>query len=467
MPSKSNFNIMSKRTVRFCLILATSAFLSLCLNGCSNSEPVRLLNANYFTYADGGYGSVARPYLCVNWQNQTGKTVDYMEITAEFFDDEGTQLAYDGKESFEIRMMEDFGVEPGQKNTTNLTEVPFKFDTEPSRASIRINRISFADGSTWINESEALSEFPVGENETSEIPVVIDEVNFYKSSPQATARFINIDWHNRSPEATTLAVEFKITGHNTSSKATESEPITYLTLSDRVSPGGENNEWKSQFSNNFSGDINEAAEYSICVHRVIDTDGNVWVNDDGAGEITATFVGKKGCAFGDYSQYPEVNKLVKSIHTSLVGSGTEESEPEVFVKPGSHCVIRYPDLDITVKLDDTCSVADDWVAFSLYYKKAEAKGGILLPRIEKAGSAILPAALTSMPSDAVIDGWVEYWNNDATAPQFPDSSFQYKEDFGGTYEDYNKGSVIGHMRVCVAKDLSGAFDHDWAKRYPY
>jgi len=456
-----------KRATSACLMLVSVVLLSLCLHGCSNGDPVQLLSANYFAYANGGYGSITHPYLCVNWQNQSGKTVDYMEVTVRFFDSKGSQMVADGKESFEIRLMEDSGAEPGKRNAQNITEVPIKFETEPSKLSLRINRISFADGTSWSSEDGKFSEFAVRKDSESEIPVVIDEVNFYKSSPQATARYINIDWHNQSSDVTTLAVEFKIIGHNTSSKATETEPVTYLTLSDRVSPGGENHEWKSQFSNDFSGDINEASDYEIVVHRVIDTDGNVWINEDDAGSVAATFVGRKGCAFGDYSQYPKVAELVKSIHASLTDSGTEINDPEVFVKPGSHCVIRYPDLDITVKLDETCSIKDDWVVFDFYYEATDANEETINSKGEAIGAAVFPAVLTSMDKDAVAKSWQDFFKSDASSPRFPDSEFQFEVDFGGIYKNYNDGTILGSMRICVAKDLAGAFDHDWAKQYPY
>lgn len=449
--------------------LAAIALAACFLCSCSNGGPVKLLGANYFKYASGGYASAAQPYLCVNWLNQGTKPVDYMEVDVMCLDEHGEPLSEEDRDVFSIRIMEGQGVEPGKKNSQNLVKSPFKFDSEPAKVLIKVNRVSFSDGSTWVSESDDYQEFRAGANATGYIPAVIDEVSFYKSSPQAVDRFINIDWHNRSTTATTLAVEFKITGSGSSNGSDEPNPVTYLTLSDQVSPGDENHAWKSKFASNFLGEdaIKGASEYTICVHRVIDTEGNIWVNDGDSGSITATFVGKKGCAFGSYSQYAQVAKTVKEIHSSLAASGVETEDPLVFVKPGSHCVIRYPDLDITMEVDAAGEVIDDWAVFNLYYKEADAKWDIILPKSEKIGSAVFPAILTSMPSDDVISSWADYCNNDSAAPQFPDSSFLYKEDFGGIYEDYNRGSVIGVMRVCVAKDLTGAFDHDWAKRYPY
>lgn len=448
------------------------AFLAalLILAGCSRREaPAKILAFHAF-YTDYSSGSIG---FYIDWQNVSSeKTVDFLILSISFDSKDAAPMRY--------RILEPEGIAPGTQNTRNNFEI--KQVDLPSEGitslQVSILQVGYTDGSVWENGGNpaVLSCEIDGEKGEGAFPAQINEAVFYTTSETSISINCQLNWTNRSKTASILEVVYKITAKSADGAVIpDKHGSNALFITEKFS----SSQWCMSGLDHFFSqgtlsiyDFNQKSpaiyETSIC--KAVDSKGNVWKNLEENDKITAIFCGKKGYRFGTHASTPSIQALIHRIAEEGKKYALDLSDPELFIREQSHCILRYADVDVRAELSETNEVLPDKTGF-VYYSQgiSERTNANLQSYLDKMSAlrlCICAAALTELPNQEVIQKVDAYNNNKENHIDFPDPAYETFEDLSRLLDKYGTPNPCGIFTA--GKDLYDPMEaFFWAGENPY
>lgn len=446
-------------------------FLWLLLTGgCGRSEnaPCVLHKVNVFRPND--FGDIA---FYIDWENMTdNRSIDALILSV---------TCNPGGECFRYRILEKDAVASGAHNGTNIYlmdkhELP---DSEIASFVFSLFQVNFTDGTTWENDKQPaiLAQIDDGKG-SGDFPVRVNEVLFYEESANPAfnmpTRF-QIDWTNTSAENDIIGVIYKVVvksedGYIISYNGMDAIYIfdSYNDSAKWIPPGMENLDFNKELSYySYAYREEGAAIYEVSVWKAVDSEGVVWENSDEGNVIRAVVCGKKAYAFGDYSSNESIQGLAERIENEAEKNGLELKNPQIFVRDGKYCVLRFNNADVRVELSGDNVVLADKVGV-IYYAKVmqEQEISLFYETMKLLRVSICVAALTDLPYADVVEKVNEYNRNNEEFINFDDPDYETFEGHAKILDEH--GDLINCGVFAAGREVNSPVDEFlWVRESPY
>lgn len=433
--------------------------------------PVRIVEVRLYQNEPRGWSYGA--YI-----NCEGSGIDYCEIIMEIIREESFENSKDDapsslKTSDNLYVVRLIANESGQlKECFNIP----RNDSENKILCIRtyINKTVDCNGNVWRATKKDKANYSnafLNDGTIEEKPVHLCEASLISEytatgEKKDDAMDLFISWDNISEDLDILNVFYKLYGVNKSGEIAniggspcekEYSMDSIPKKNKAIKPGEENLERKSYVYTSDAEWIGAAERIFLTIDRVITTDGRVWYNKNNDDAIELVLDGKKGYSFNSKYQTGDVNQLIEKLKKSFEEEGLAylSEIPLIALRDRQYLVLRYPQIDILVGLDNENLLSGDRVGIA-YYTTLKDKNDKELADIKSHFKdylkIIMPAVLTEMSSDYVYQ-CVEAYNIDENEEiDFNDDTYrtQYKDGklYGSDYEG------IFMIAVLVGKNLS-------------
>ena len=360
----------------------------------SAGMPIDIVKISVFTTGTDEVNS--RAYLIFECTNESAdKFMDYAELTVT--GDSGEEAG----SHFRFRTADEFPVEPHWPNTRNTFYMP-GFNSE--RCTVQVDKIVYTDGTSWVNDGKhGVYDIKVNEAHQGTFPVLITEADaVYR--PGGTLD-LDLAWDLVDPVDTILSLDLKVNCFDRDGNIitnSDGKEDTHLLLTD-----------ESDFEDPvrfYYGEKITLGLYSYENAEKIDTVkvslvkavhglGDVFISDEEP-VITLSTNGKKGYPFADRTDNGSVKKFISRMEKNFKEEGLDYRDPLICVN-NQYALIRYPDLDVRVELDDNGDVKDGEVSCARYMDVFDDRE--YTPAF-KAQAAVMIAAMKDVSyDDEIID----------------------------------------------------------------